>query len=92
METQEMRSGVFCQSCGMPLGRIEDFGINGDGSRNKEYCVYCYQQESFTVAGITLEQMIYKYSHIMNDMKVMGYEDAKEMNGAFLPTLRRWKH
>jgi RimJ/RimL family protein N-acetyltransferase len=32
----------FCQSCGMPLTRIEDCGTNADGSTNFDYCQYCY--------------------------------------------------
>ena len=31
----------FCQSCGMPL--TEDvLGTNADGSKNEDYCMYCY--------------------------------------------------
>ena len=32
----------FCQSCGMPL--TEDvLGTNADGSKNEDYCMYCYK-------------------------------------------------
>ena len=33
----------FCQSCGMPLTRIEDCGTNADDSTNFDYCQYCYK-------------------------------------------------
>jgi hypothetical protein len=37
-----MENMVFCQSCGMPLSKGEDFGTNAGGSKNDDYCVYCY--------------------------------------------------
>ena len=33
----------FCQSCGMPLTE-EVLGTNADGSKNEEYCMYCYRE------------------------------------------------
>ena len=36
----------FCQSCGMPL--TEDvLGTNADGSKNEDYCMYCYKDGKF---------------------------------------------
>ena len=36
----------FCQSCGMPL--TEDvLGTNADGSKNEDYCMYCYKDGNF---------------------------------------------
>ncbi|MBU4293030.1 MAG: zinc ribbon domain-containing protein [Actinobacteria bacterium] len=32
----------FCQSCSMPMMKPEDFGTNADGSKNEEYCTYCF--------------------------------------------------
>ena len=32
----------FCQSCGMPLTN-EILGSNADGTKNEEYCIYCYK-------------------------------------------------
>ena len=34
----------FCQSCGMPLQKNEELGTNHDGSKNEEYCCYCYKE------------------------------------------------
>jgi len=33
----------FCQSCGMPLNP-EVLGTEKDGSKNEEYCTYCYAE------------------------------------------------
>ena len=38
----------FCQSCGMPMTADEQFGRNVDGSKNGEYCSYCYRDGAFT--------------------------------------------
>jgi len=32
----------FCQSCGMPL-TADLLGTNADGSRNMDYCIFCYK-------------------------------------------------
>ncbi|WP_373840947.1 zinc ribbon domain-containing protein, partial [Bacteroides heparinolyticus] len=37
----------FCQSCGMPLA-ADNKGTNSDGSRNEDYCIYCYKDGKFT--------------------------------------------
>ena len=39
----------FCQSCGMPLTRAEDFGTNADGSTNFDYCRHCYQDGKYNM-------------------------------------------
>lgn len=31
----------FCQSCGMPL-TDDVLGTNADGTKNEDYCMYCY--------------------------------------------------
>ena len=38
----------FCQSCGMPLQKNEELGTNHDGSKNEEYCCYCYKDFHYT--------------------------------------------
>jgi hypothetical protein len=67
----------------------EHFGTNADGSKNKDYCGYCYQDGKFTEPTITMEKMIEKCVGIMKQIKVpeMQIEQAKK----FIPTLKRWK-
>lgn len=36
----------ICQSCGMIMHE-NNFGNNQDGSRNKDYCHYCFPNGSF---------------------------------------------
>ena len=46
----------FCQSCGMPL-TPEILGTNADGSKNEDYCIYCYKDGAFT-GDFNMEQMV----------------------------------
>jgi len=81
---------ITCQSCGMPMKIETDFGINVDGSKNDEYCTYCYQKGQFTNPGITIEQMI---NGCVGMMVKFGTpeEQAKQQMQALIPTLKRWK-
>ena len=46
----------FCQSCGMPLTQ-ETMGTNADGTKNEDYCIYCYKDGKFAM-DCTMEEMI----------------------------------
>ena len=46
----------FCQSCGMPL-TDEVLGTNADGSKNEDYCMYCYKVGKF-LQDCTMDEMI----------------------------------
>ena len=47
----------FCQSCGMPLSDATVLGTETNGSKNEEYCCYCYVDGHFTV-DCTMDEMI----------------------------------
>ena len=51
-----MMEQKFCQSCGMPL-TDEILGTNADGSKNEDYCMYCYKDGKF-LQDCTMEEMI----------------------------------
>ncbi|WP_328797885.1 zinc ribbon domain-containing protein [Heyndrickxia oleronia] len=38
---------VFCQSCGMPMKESSVFGTELTGEKNKEFCLYCYENGEF---------------------------------------------
>jgi hypothetical protein len=84
------KNNPTCQSCGMPMVKPEDFGTNADGSRNEEYCTYCYQNGKFTMGYISLAEMTEKLV-AMHDQMGMGEEEARKMAGENLPKLKRWK-
>lgn len=84
----------FCQSCGMPLND-ENKGTNADGSRNEDYCIYCYKDGKFT-QDMTMEQMIDHCAQFTKEINMQSgqnltEEQAKEMMRQFFPHLKRWK-
>jgi hypothetical protein len=85
----EAPQGIFCQSCAMPMQKSEDFGTNADGSRNEEYCQYCYQNGKFVSPNITMEQMIEKCVGIMKQMQMPKKQIEKTR--LFIRMLKRWK-
>ncbi|MFQ6132346.1 MAG: zinc ribbon domain-containing protein [Armatimonadota bacterium] len=83
--------GPICQSCAMPMEQPEQFGTNADGSRNEEYCCYCFQGGHFTAPELSLEQMQDKLVQIAVERGLMPEEKARELATAVLPTLKRWR-
>ena len=83
--------GPICQSCGMPMQKQEDFGINEDASKNEEYCHFCFKDGRFTDEGITMEQKIDKVVSIAVSQMNMDEALAREMANNTIPNLRRWQ-
>ena len=88
---QEMK---FCQSCGMPLSD-ENRGTNADGSKNDDYCMYCYQNGKFT-NDCTMDEMIEFCAQFVDEVnknmpKPMTEEEYKDMMRQYFPMLKRWK-
>ena len=88
METQ------FCQSCGMPLTN-EILGTNADGSKNEEYCIYCYKDGAFT-GDFNMEQMVEFCSQFVDEFnkntgKNLTREEYKVELHKYFPTLKRWR-
>ena len=75
----------------MPMGKPEDFGSNADGTRNEEYCHYCFQNGKFTTPDITMEQMIEMLVGMAAKMG-MTEAQARQMAETFIPMLKRWKN
>ena len=80
---------LFCQSCAMPLVDEKDYGTNKDGSKNEDYCKYCYQKGHFTDPDIKMEEMIEKTITIMKEMQMP--EEQIEQTKHFIPMLKRWR-
>jgi hypothetical protein len=78
----------FCQSCGMPLTEEGQLGTNADGSRNQDYCNYCWKEGAFTWPQATMEQMI---DHCAPMMAQSGFtQEARQRMRQWFPTLKRW--
>ena len=84
-----MTSSKICQSCAMPMAKDADLGTNSDGSRNGEYCHFCFENGQFKDPGLTLDKQIDKMIKMSAKMG-MSESDAKNMASATLPTLKRW--
>jgi hypothetical protein len=80
----------ICESCGMPMHHLSDFGSNQDGTVNTEYCHFCYLKGKFVDHGISLEEKIENNIDIAHKMG-MSREEATIMAHETLPTLKRWK-
>ena len=84
----------FCQSCGMPLTN-EILGTNADGSKNEDYCMYCYKDGKFT-QDCTMDEMIEFCAQFVNEVnknmpKPMTKDEYKGMMRQYFPMLKRWK-
>ena len=82
----------ICQSCGMPLGENAEMAAsNQDGTKNEEYCRYCYENGAFT-SEQTMEEMIeFCIPHLLKEHSEMTPEQAREMMQGFFPLLKRWQ-
>lgn len=83
----------FCQSCGMPLSD-EILGTNADGSKNEEYCKWCYGNGAF-LQDCSMEEMIdfcTKFVDQVNAVAGTSYsaEEYKQLLQEQFPTLKRW--
>jgi len=83
-----MANKHFCQSCSMPMDTPELFGTEKDGSKNSDYCKYCYVDGAFTNPNMTLEEMKDLMMKIMDKEKLP--EDIVEVAISRLPYLKRW--
>ena len=84
----------WCQSCGMPMGYTEKWlGTNADGTKNPEYCSYCWKDGAFAAPEMTMDEMIEICIPYMVANPKMGFteESARKLMYEMLPHLKRWK-
>ena len=85
----------FCQSCGMPLTKNEDCGTNADGSKNFDYCKYCYADGKF-LQDCTMDEMIEHCAQFVDEVnKGLPQPITKEeyigQMKMYFPHLKRWR-
>ena len=81
----------ICQSCAMPLTKEDELGTNADGSKNGEYCRYCFDNGHYAKEE-TMEEMIEFCVPFALEAGV--YKDANAARAdmlRFFPTLKRWR-
>jgi len=84
----------FCQSCGMPL-TDEVLGTNADGSKNEEYCMYCYRDGKF-LQDCTMDEMIEHCAQFVNEVNMglpqpITKEEYIGQMKMYFPHLKRWR-
>lgn len=89
-----MDAKLWCQSCGLPLVKPEEFGTDAAGNPNEEYCIYCYKDGAFT-QDLTLDQMIGINLQFLDQWnkdsaKQWTKEEAREELRKMMPRLKRW--
>ncbi len=84
-----MEKGLVCQSCSMPIEQEEHIGTNSDGSKNRDYCAFCFKDGNFT-DNMGLEEFIENSLQFASQIG-MSKEQMKEHCEKTLPTLKRWK-
>ena len=84
----------FCQSCGMPL--TEDvLGTNADGSKNEDYCMYCYRDGKF-LQDCTMDEMIDHCAQFVGAVneglpQPITKEEYIGQMKMYFPHLKRWR-
>jgi len=82
----------YCQSCGMPMGATDEmFGTNSDGSKNEDYCKYCFENGAFTAQCSMNEMIEFCIPHMTSANPGMSDDEARKMMLGFFPALKRWK-
>ncbi len=87
MEREKTRS---CQSCGMPMGREEDFGTEADGAPSRDYCTNCYRGGAFTAPGITIDEMAKVAGAALSQVYAIPQEKAERFAMEQISCLKRW--
>ena len=88
MDNTQMK---FCQSCAMPLESQELQGTNADGSKNDDYCHYCFINGNFAKEE-TMEEMIEScVPFVSNGNPWPDEETARKSMLELFPQLKRWK-
>ena len=84
----------FCQSCGMPLTE-EVLGTNADGSKNEDYCQYCYKDGEF-LQQMTMDEMIEHCAQFVDGVNKhlpapLTREEYIGQLKVYFPRLKRWR-
>ena len=90
MMTNQLR-GPFCQSCGMPLAKPEDFGTDVIGYRVNDWCHFCYANGAFIDPEMSMEGMLDKCVDALVRQRMMNARKARQFMTEVLPKLKRWQ-
>jgi Putative zinc ribbon domain len=83
--------GPFCQSCGMPMRRPSDFGVDADGRRINDYCHFCFDNGMFTEPAMTPQEMIDRCVTFTVRQTFTPEMEARALLTDVIPRLKRWR-
>lgn len=89
--TTDRLLGPFCQSCGMPLTKPEDFGTDVIGYRVNDWCHLCYVNGAFIEPDLSMQGMIDKCVDVMVRKNIMPHDKARTLMSEVIPRLKRWR-
>ncbi len=75
----------------MAMSKPNHFGTELDGTKNQDFCCFCYKHGKFVDEGITLDEKADKLIKMGVKNFGMSQENAKKMAYDTLPKLKRWK-
>lgn len=82
--------GKVCQSCAMPLTKEEEFATNANGSKNEEYCIYCYKDGNF-VSNQSMEEMVeFCIPFVYKEGEGKTVDEVRKDMLTYYKTLKRW--
>lgn len=82
----------YCQNCAMPMGNDGSLcGTEKDGTLNKDYCKYCYQNGTFTFHGTMQEMIDFCVKPMLEADPTMTEATARAMLNQAMPALKRWQ-
>ena len=80
-----------CESCGMPIeASFQNLGTEADGSPASEYCMFCYQNGTFTKPDQTVDEMVQSSIDFMTGPMEFTPEQATQMSNEYIRALKRW--
>ena len=79
----------ICQSCSMPMDDKKLFGTNADGTKNSDYCVYCYKNGEF-IDKVSMQEYI-EMCVPFAAQAGMTIPEMRHHCETVFPTLKRWK-
>jgi len=85
----------ICQSCGMPMVDETLYGTNADGTKNSDYCIYCYKEGRF-LQDCTMDEMIEHCAQFVDEVNkglpnpITKEEYIGQMK-MYFPHLKRWR-
>ena len=82
----------ICPSCAMSLTEEKYYGTNNDGSKNEDYCIFCFKDGDFTYE-ITMNEMVDKgidFLKRFGGLNDKNREGIREILNIMYSGLKRW--